>query len=302
MRFALWLSWVVLFAVGVAGCEPDLGACDMNAATEGGLVYGADGTPYYAGQALVQTACANGVCHSSGAVGPGRVGAPHYLNFDVGVLNASSTPQNVGNLRAGISTVRDEAGEMYSQLSDDLMPPGKAGERVAPMWKNADGSAASLPAITTAEGKSTVRNWLACNAPIVAGVTGAPADAMQLGTIKAPLEISTTDATFTSVYTGVLTAACATCHDGKMFSSQTPLDFTTQAKAFATLVGPDVSGTGSCVGKGKLVTPNNCDTSVLYQKLLPAPVSCGAPMPLGTMGNQTQRDLVCNWIKAGAKQ
>ena len=305
MRFALWLSWVVLFAVGIAGCETDLGACDMNAATEGGLVYGADGTPYYAGQALVQTACANGVCHSAGAVGDGRVGAPHYLNFDVGVLNSASTPQNIGQLRAGVTTVRDEAGEMYEQLSDDLMPPGKAGERVAPAWKNADGSAASLPDIRTPGGKSTVRNWLACNAPIVAGVTGAPADAMQLGAIKTALDITPSEATFTSVYSGVLMVACATCHNGKApYNAQTPLDFSTEAKAFATLVGPDTSTTSmtNCVGKGKLVTPNNCDTSVLYQKLEAPPVSCGSPMPFGSMGTQTQRDLVCNWIKAGAKQ
>jgi len=151
-----------------------------------------------------------------------------------------------------------------------------------------------------------VRNWLACNAPIVAGVTGAPADAMQLGTIKAPLEIETpTDATFTSVYTGILMAKCVTCHTGPAgaFGSQTPLDFSTEAKAFSTLVGPDTSATGKCVGKGKLVTANNCDTSLLYEKVLAAPVTCGDPMPLsGTPLSQAERDLICNWIKAGAKQ
>jgi hypothetical protein len=298
----------VSILVVVAGCGEDLGNCDMAAATQ--VVYAPDGTPYYAGQALVQSGCSNGVCHSAAAVGMGRQGAPHYLNFDLNVLTPESSPANIAQLRSGLSTVRDEASEMYEQLNDDLMPPGKAGERTATVWKLANGQAAAMPDIRSAEGKSTVRNWLSCvdslpagpTAPVVAGITNAPADAMTLGAVKPPLEISGGGATFDDVFNTVLAVTCVTCHKaGGPYVDQTPLDFSTKDTSFATLVGPSTSATGSCVGKGKLVTAGNCDTSILYEKLQPAPVVCGAPMPFGgTLLGQAQRDLVCNWIKAGA--
>jgi len=68
-----------------------------------------NGTPYYEGQALLNTSCAGGSCHASGAVGAGRNGAPHGLNFDVAPLTKASSAADVGVLKAGLMEVRDEA-------------------------------------------------------------------------------------------------------------------------------------------------------------------------------------------------
>ncbi len=106
----------------LSACGPDLGPCDMTAATQliykrgtdsigckypdmpdAGVGSGCDrdaGTPappfepityyvpYYEGQALAHASCGNGgVCHSANATGALRHGAPAGLNFDV-AMNA----------------------------------------------------------------------------------------------------------------------------------------------------------------------------------------------------------------------
>src|ERR1700759_1581608 len=95
----------VLIAATFAGCSEDLGACDMTAATQ--VVYAADGTPYYAGQGLVEYACAPGVCNPVYAANASRRGPPFGLTFDLGPLSASSMPSNVGALRDRLAKVHD---------------------------------------------------------------------------------------------------------------------------------------------------------------------------------------------------
>jgi hypothetical protein len=285
----------------VAGCEPDLGACDMTAATT--TVYNASGTPYYAGQAIVQEACTR--CHGSASTGASRVGAPHGLNFNVGGLNPMSTEADVATARTTLAKIQDEAGDMYDQIESGTMPPASPAGNTAPLtWTFADGSAASLPDVRTDQGKSTVRNWLACKAPVIAGITGAPADAVAIGAIV-PAVISTAEIppTFTGVYTGVLMpSGCPGCHvpggPGGF------LDLSTPSIAYTSLVGKDAatSGTGiMCAGKGKRVVANDCTNSILYSKISMATPICGTSMPPGAGPlPQTQLDAVCNWIKAGA--
>jgi hypothetical protein len=287
----------------LVGCEPDLGQCDMTAATQ--PVFSADGTPYFPGQALVQQSCAGNYCHVSSATGTNRFGAPHGLDFDVNVLSPQSLPANVAALRAGVAKIRDEASSMYGEIDDGSMPPGKVGERQPQSWTNAAGPVALD--IRTAPSKDVIRNWLACGAPVVAGVTGAPPDAMSIGAIVAP-KMVTVAATFQSVYDGVLKGSCITCHiAGGPFSAMTPLDFSTPASAYASLVNKDSSATGMCIGRGKLVLPSNCKSSLLYQKLLPvvAPATavCGSPMPQGgTAIAASALEALCAWIDAGAAQ
>lgn len=290
---------------GSAGCEPDLGACEMDRAMV--VVYrkDTDGTPFYAGQAIVQDSC-SGFCHAANATGDLRNGAPHGLNFDVSPLTAQSAAADEGTLRAGISKVRDEAGDMYGQIEDGDMPPGKVGMRNVPAYKTASGADANLPPISDAVGKATVRNWLACGAPVISAVMGAPlatsAATIDKSQVVAGMPTVSTSATFTDVYTNVIKGgSCTTCHQpGGPFMY---LDLSTQALAYTSLVGKDASTSpgNQCAGRGKLVVANDCQNSILYQKLLPSPM-CGAQMPLGaTPLSQASVDLVCNWIKAGAK-
>jgi hypothetical protein len=113
-------------------------------------------------------------------------------------------------------------------------------------------------------------------------------------------------ADFMSVYTQVLSVMCPSCHvAGGVFPS---LDLSTPALAYAALVDKDASTlaveAGSlCEGKGKRVTPGNCETSLLYNKVAQAMPMCGNRMPLGTKAiPQAGLDTLCAWIKAGAKQ
>ncbi|HEY2733603.1 MAG TPA: hypothetical protein VGI70_06440, partial [Polyangiales bacterium] len=197
----------------------------------------------------------------------------------------------------------DEAHDMWGQIDADTMPPGDKGKRVAQSWS--DGTKSVDLDIQNAMGKSTVRNWLACGAPIVAGVTGAPAESMALGDIKPAGTAVAVGSTFASVYSGILKGTCISCHvKGSAFYSQTPMDFTTEATAYATLVNQDASTTGSCTGKGKLVVPGDCAHSLIWEKLAStSPAVCGSPMPLGMAPiSDDARKGLCDWINAGAKQ
>ena len=126
MRVALSFSVALAMSL-LAGCETDLGKCDMTVATK--VVYSTSGVPYYEGQALVQQSCAGSFCHADGAHNASRFGAPHGANFDVTPLTAMSTPGELHVLSRGIERVRDEAGRVYDLVDSGEMPPGKAGER-----------------------------------------------------------------------------------------------------------------------------------------------------------------------------
>jgi hypothetical protein len=291
------VSFLGVVATVLIGCGPDLGQCDLPAAKT--VVYSPQGTPYYAGQALVQQSCTG--CHGSASTEAVRKGAPHGLNFNVGGLSAVSTPADVASARESLGKIKDEADEMYGQIeSGNMPPPSPAGDSPAQAWKLADGTNANLPDVRTDVGKSTVRNWLSCGAPVVAGATGAVADASTIGDVLPPGKATAVDATFTSVFTGVLSGSCGGCHNTA--AAMAGLDLSTPAIAYAALVNKDASASSACAGKGKLIVPGNCESSILYSKLSATPV-CGSPMPLGGEPiGAAARDALCSWIKAGALQ
>jgi hypothetical protein len=301
----LCCCWLAL--MNLTGCAPDLGECDMPAAKK--VVYSGAGIPYYEGQALVHQSCANGVCHAAAATRDFRVGAPHGLNFDVSPLQPTSTAGALSVLTSGIDRIRDEAAELYDAVEGGEMPPGEAGERDPLAWKTLDATtkptvAAALPDVRDGAGQDVLRNWLACDAPIVAGVTGAPAGTEKLGDILAPGTVMV-EPTFASIFTNVLSDTCSACHNGAQFTDQQALDFSTADAAFASLVGPESFVGGMCDGSGALVAPSDCEGSVLYQKLAgvgPAGAKlCGAPMPIGADPVSAQAlEAICQWIEAGA--
>jgi len=299
-------STLVAATALTAACGEDLGTCEMDLATQ--VVYSSDGTPFYAGQGLVQFGCAEGVCHAAVAEGEGRKGAPHGLNFDVRPLTAQSPADHLTALSDGLAKVRDEGGVMWGEISAGTMPPGEAGKRPEQNWKLSNGNPAGLPGLSTGTGKETVRNWLACGAPVVAGVTGASEEAKTLGTVLDPLAIMTDPTgngpTFDTVFDAVF-SACSACHAPNGPYAALGLDLSSKDAAYSTLVDQPAFAGGSPGVCGdqttKLVVPGSCEESLVYIKLRPSP-PCGAQMPLGAPLSDDKIQALCDWIDAGANK
>jgi hypothetical protein len=131
---------------------------------------------------------------------------------------------------------------------------------------------------------------------------------------------STTDAgagdagapTFTNVWSSVISTHCSTCHGGTGTGlSEGMLDMSTQAMAYADLVGADggmgvaAAGAGCGTSGLKRVVPGNAAISLIYEKVVAktddAGAPCGVPMPaLGAALTTEQDDLIAAWINAGA--
>src|SRR5262245_25829433 len=78
------LAGIALSAIALASAckDSELGACDPEAAEQ--LVYGRGGLIATKGQALVHDSCGNAAfCHSAGATGHARFGAPAGMDFDM---------------------------------------------------------------------------------------------------------------------------------------------------------------------------------------------------------------------------
>ena len=123
--------------------------------------------------------------------------------------------------------------------------------------------------------------------------------------------------TFTNVYANIIGARCTGCHKpGGSGVTTGGLDMSTQALAYADLVGAPAAGTGagtSGVTCGSLapgllrVSPDDAADSLIFNKLSSklagVLAECGSPMPLPATGapvTQAQLDLVAAWINAGA--
>lgn len=297
---------VFVMSFSVVACGPDLGNCDSDAAKT--KVY-LNGTPYVEGQALVYQSCAGTTCHASSAVGEGRTGAPHGLNFDVQPLTKTATAKDLSVLRAGINEVRAEADELWDVIDSGKMPPGKAGDRPdLPWFSDAAGTQeAMLTGLDLAEARDKVRNWLACQAPIIGATSDSPlaqaVKSAQLGAVQDP-GTSSVNSTFQSIYDNLL-VTCAGCHSAMSPYKNQALNVSSKDAAYMSLVKkPAFAGTDAKCSGRTLVTPGNCMTSLLYQKLSLKKGDaqlCGDPMPLdGAMTSAATQKAVCDWITAGA--
>jgi len=256
-------------ALLLAACGPDLGECDESAL--GGSSTGT--LAPHAGQLIVQQKCASSRCHTVDAEGELRSGAPADLNFDV-VPNTTSVEDRVKVLE-GNERVQEYREAMWGEIEEGAMPPpppAGGGE-------------------LDADEKETVRNWLACNAPVIA----AP-----------PPNSGGTD--WTSIY-GDLIGTCAGCHDsagamvaGGGFELGERGD---PCGAHDNLVSAPASGSGCNMSGMTLVVPGQPDQSLLVHKLSDNPPPCGSYMPLtddrpliGTNPELVNR--LRAWITAGA--
>lgn len=253
-----------------SACGEGLGECDQ--AMLGGSNVAGMVAPYD-GQRLVAERCASGRCHSEGAIGDGRIGAPAELNFDVVV--GTTSEMDLEKLRHGSATVIDWAEDMWGEIEEGAMPPPKP---------------AGSGELNGTE-KEQIRNWLACGAPVLPPDSGPPT------------------ATWDSIWSQ-LAVSCVGCHSeeaGPMIGRGFVLANSGDAcTSYDNIMGA-MAVTGECMTAGEtIVVPGNPAGSLLYKKLTSAAADvCGDPMPIpSTMGLSESKpelvELIRQWIMNNA--
>jgi hypothetical protein len=118
------------------------------------------------------------------------------------------------------------------------------------------------------------------------------------------------------VYTNVIGPRCVSCHQpGRSGVTVGLLDMSTQALAYANLIGVPAAGTGAgtsgvtCASAMRTrVIPNDSANSLFLDKVSSkvagVNAACGSPMPLPATAaplTSAQVALIANWIDTGAQ-
>ena len=317
---------VALVALIAVGCAPRVGsdcppAADMLAHT---LVYRRDGLPAYAGQALMITSCGGGAfCHSEGATE--RYGAPNDLNFDPELADQVPDP-TTGNARLRHAQVGifDHRDDIWGTVVGGTMPPGAVGARVQQrpyVTFDGTGNAVPIPGLDTPAGRETLRNWLACSAPVVERTFGldsgtqcsSDADCPLTGSCNlgtrhcervgptVPYTTVPITPTWSSIYDVVIVSRCTqgSCHGAG--NPAAGLDLSDRDRALHVLMTQSANPHSDCAGHGAYIVAGDPDHSLFYTKLTMTPAACGTTMPNGgallAMRYQT---AIHDWIVAGA--
>ena len=315
-----------IVAVFATGCRRDVGTCFDQEALN--VVFDENtGIPMYEGQALVVSTCGNGAfCHSADARGSARFGVPKGLDFDVSVAcspERTCSPDDVDRLLEDRKLTTSISGLMVGQVKSKAMPPGNAGEITragASRFIRTDATA--LPSIDSKEGREIVRNWIACDSPVVGqAVQGTETNQGQpCSSAEAIGEIGATDCrysapeptppdpTWTSIYAEVIEPRCVVCHRFPTASNAglAVLDFgPDKSSTLVSMRGRAAStetGSGAmCAGQGPLITPGamNINDSLLLQKLAQTH-TCGDEMPVGGIVPISTVEVIRQWIELGA--
>lgn len=301
---------VLAAALLAAGCEPDLGACDRGAVRV--VVYDEEGTPAYAGQALMIASCGyGGFCHSEGIDPELRYGAPAGLDFDVRLAGYDDVVDldEVDRLRRMREQTSAHGRLIWASVSAGRMPVGGAvGRSVAesaPRY-TFERTQAPLPGLETAEGREIVRNWLACGAPVVER-TEAPtptAGYRAVGDAVPGIEVEPLEPRWDDIYDRLIERRCngAACHGERALGR---LDLRGRSEALTTLLEGEARG-DLCGGtRTPLLVPGRPDESLFFQKLTGrdadgAPI-CGRLMPIGASRLSPESlQAVRTWIERGA--
>lgn len=367
-------------ATSVLGCKRDLGECNLDGQTSDGrpidgpaafdIAYRAtDGLPMYEGQALVQSTCGDGAfCHAPAAVGGDRIGVPAGLNFDVDLActDGSQDPSclqpiqsceggqtdtaycdRLTNLRNNQNQVNRWAEGMIQEMRAGAMPPGEAGRRVrnnTPWLRKFDPDrperSEELPSIESNEAREIVRNWLACQAPVI-GRTELTSNASlelepcpsvddEICIYNGP-QGELPDPEWSQIYWGIMFTQCVICHGPPNDTTDDPnpdnplggdipgggsaaglaaLDLTGSdttdttnwpTESWSAVVDVLAADPGECAGAGTLVIPNDSAGSIMIQKMRNVQ-TCGERMP--TVGNpvsEARIQIVEEWIDLGAE-
>ena len=166
---------LVAMTLTAAGCQANLGECDIEAARSP-IYYDDDGFPAYPGQAIVEVSCGQGrYCHSSGIPSDERFGVPVGLELDVGIATDEAGLERLRHARRVAFNMRHE---MLGLVDGGEMPPGPPASDIAlagaPRYRAYVGTPeeTELPWIGDPEGREVLRNWLACGVQVIEGTTG----------------------------------------------------------------------------------------------------------------------------------
>jgi len=369
-RRALACSLLVLVtgaAAGVGGCKRDLGECNLDGQTPDGrpiegpaafdIAYRlTDGLPMYEGQALVQSTCGDGsFCHAPGALGADRIGVPAELNFDVALActDASQDPsctqpiencdggqtntaycQRLERLHNNQNQINHFAEGMIQEMRAGAMPPGEAGRRVRNLRKSDD---SELPPIESDEAQEIVRNWLACQSPVIARteIAGSVEDELEscpsvdgeICIYNGP-EGDLPDPVWREIYWSIMFTRCVVCHGplnnnddqnpdnplggvipgGASPDALAALDLTGSnamdttnwpTESWSSVVDALAADPGDCAAQGTLVIPFDSPGSIMVQKLRGVQ-TCGTEMPPLSMISETLIQVVEDWVALGA--
>ncbi|HEX8107368.1 MAG TPA: hypothetical protein VF516_06535 [Kofleriaceae bacterium] len=199
----------------------------------------------------------------------------------------------------------------------------------APIALSATGSAGTLPVsyswtatAGTLDNPQSETPTFTCPAtpgPVKISVTVSPS-APACSTVTSQSVTVTCSAlapTFTNVYTTIIGQRCIDCHHpGGVGVRVGMLDMSSQAVAFANLVGVNAQGTGAGTSGNTCasvtpalvrVVPGDPNSSLVFNKvhgkLAGTLAPCGSPMPLPAAAaalTQAEVDLISAWITAGA--
>lgn len=282
-------------------CYPELGPCDPVAARS--VAHDGDGTPFYEGQAILNSSCGRGsLCHSEDARGAARFGAPGGLDFCVDLATTEDPVDEDGAARLARNQRRvlDNSFRIARSLERGTMPP--EGHWESGIYARGDGSA--LPSAESDEGRDILFNWLACGAPVVERTTFPPAGAPEVGDVVPMGAAAGVEPTFATIFERVLYPRCGiSCH-GPNVPAQLALahlDLSTPERASDALLRDNAAGGDSCAGEGPLVVPGRPDESLLVQKL-EGTQDCGGSMPGGSLLSVQSRDAIRAWVMSGASE
>lgn len=306
----------------VGGCPATVGrdcdAEDLARARE--LVYAPDGSPAYAGQAMVVASCGGtAVCHTQTA-GAQRFGAPADLDFDPVVVDGVDEAAEQRRLRDAVLNLYRHRDDVYTSVVNGTMPPsgGPAPDlrEAATSYRRyasaTDIVGTPLPAVHTADGREILRNWLACGAPVVERTAPGPVmpctsdedcplsnrcetelgECAPIGDVVGCRLGEGLVATWASIHEHVVGPACALggCHD----AGSEVLDLSDEAEAYETLT----AGAPTQCDVRAFLVPGDAPGSYLGQKLT-GTAPCGGRMPPAGLCAPV-RDVILSWIDAGA--
>lgn len=268
------LSSTAILTVFASACGSELGKCDQPAAME--LVYGRGNMVATKGQALMHDSCGQGAfCHSSAAKRSARQGAPASLDFDM-------LPRAIG-----LANVIKHREMVWDSIVDRTMPPKGVelgdGDWSFSLVRGKD--EARLPAIHTDEGKSIVRNWLACGSPVVTD-TAVP------GWVQAGGGVG--DGSWRDLHRNLIAPRCAIsgCHDVRSASAAGNLDLTEACASRMALLKA-----GPC---GQVRVKAGDASSFLIDKLESDAPRCGGRMPPSGPFSDAETEAVRKWVLDGA--
>jgi hypothetical protein len=276
MRTVRLLAPLVGALGALSACGSELGECDREAANE--LVYSSTWKVATKGQALMHDSCGNAsFCHSAGARGPERVGAPFGMDFDMLPL-AKGWPEVV-----------DQREEIWRTVDQESMPPDGVGKEKQgngdwsfDHWRRKDSE--RLPGLHTSTGKAAMRNWLACGAPVLKE-TEVP--------LWARPTADTDLADWSGIHQTLIKGRCATggCHNAGTRAGG--LDLTDECLGYQALF----ENSESCGGAPRLTAP---DLNSSFFQQLARQSTCGDPMPPDDPLTEPELQVIREWIVGGA--